>query len=246
MPRRRHHLTALLVAAALTGCGGGPGTPTPAPTLTASSSPAATSTPTPTPEPEPLTEAKAARAFAEVAVPAAYRLDLQCPPKTAQDKRICRAPLDDDLAWSASRTYLGPVLPGTSGFPATVTMNLVEAKTEAAADALYEQKVRGLRARDGSYDIPIKQKSGSYTPGERGRGSLQPTTSGSWRGTELRDRFVMVYDGSSSTSKKLTSRTRVQRRGVYVSDVSWTATKASAISDLADLPDRVSTALDQS
>jgi len=184
-----------------------------------------------------------ARTFAKVDVPEGFRVDVQCPPKTVQDKRICAAPTDDAVVWSASRTYLGPDLPGGSGLPASVTLNLTAARTEAAADVLYARHVRGLRARDGAYDIPLKRKSGTYTPGQRGRGTLTATSSGNWRGVELNDKFVLVFD--TSTSKKLTSGTRLQRRGGYILDVAWTAAKPQAVSALDDLPDRVATALDQ-
>lgn len=224
------------------GCGsGGPAnsgasgaTPTTAITPTA---------PTPTRTALQLTAERAADAFAGVDVPADFGADVQCPPEDARDKKVCGQPTSADTAWVASLTYLGNKLPDANELPATVVMNLVTAKTERSAAALYRREAAALRPRTGPYKIPVNRQAGRYTPGQQGRGTVTPQNAGAWQGVDLRDRHVLLFDGSTSGS--ITSGTRVVRRGVHVLTVTWSTGDAQARSELDQLPDRVTAALDQ-
>lgn len=248
MPQRWTWVAALSVAVALAGCGSSPAPtdePSPSPAAPTTTSPAdPTPTPTPTPTPAPLTEAAAAEALAKVAVPTGFRVDVQCPPRTAADQKICGTPNDKSVAWAVSRTYLGPRLPRANGLTSTVTLNLTAATSAQAAERFYRAQATPLRSRDGRFDVPVAQQGGGYTPGRRGRGTLTTTGSRGWRGTDLQERYVLVFDAAPSGA--LTSGTRVLRRGGYVANVSWTAGDRRSRAELADLADRVLAALDRS
>lgn len=244
MPRCRTWLGVAAGVLLLASCGGGS-----AGDLDAASSESVpvTAAPTPsrTPRPIPLqlTAEKAAEALAEVAVPAGFRVDIRCPPRSAQDKKVCGPPTDADTTWSASLTYLGTELPRANELPATLVINLVTARTERSAVALYRQQAAALRSHTGTYDIPPKKRAGSYTPGQRGRGTVTRREVGDWQGVNLSDRFVLVFDGS--TSDAVMAGTHVASRGVHVLNISWSTGDTQLCSSLAELPDRMAAALDQ-
>lgn len=228
-----------LSAGCATGAPEGSGPPGPTPTVSV-----AATTPTPTPTPLRLTAEKAADALAGVAVPAGFRADIRCPARTAKDEQICDQPTDDATAWSASLTYVGEELPKANGLRATLVMNVVTAKTERSATALYGRQAAGLRRRAGSYTIPVSRQARSYTPGQRGRGTLTSRRGGDWPGVELSESYVLVFDGS--TSRTVSSGTHLLRRGIHVLSLSWSTGDAQVRSKLAPLPDRVAAALDES
>lgn len=190
-----------------------------------------------------LTAEKAADAFAGVAVPANFRADIRCPSRAARDKRVCNQATDADTAWVASLTYLGENLPKVNRLSATVVMNVVTAKAEKSAAALYGRQVAALRTRTGPYKNPVTRQAGGYTPGQQGRGTVTPHNARAWQGIALRDRYVIVFEGS--TSGTVTSGTYVLRRGTHVLTVSWSTGDARARSKLSQLPNRVTAALDQ-
>lgn len=224
------------------GCGSGPPGSTSSPSGTPTTSVTAT-TPTPTPTALQLDAEKAADAFAGVAVPAEFRADIRCPSRSAKDKQVCNQPTNTNAAWSASLTYLGKELPKANGLLATVVMNVMTAKSERSAAALYRRQAAALRPRTGPYKIPTTRQADTYTPGQQGRGTVTPQKADSWQGVELSDRYVLAFE--ESTSGTVTSGTRVLRRGVHVLTVSWSTGDAQARSNLAELPDRVTAALDQ-
>jgi hypothetical protein len=234
----------VLAIAVLTSCGAGgggaaDGGPTASHPASASSSSPVPSAPA-TPTPVELTAARATRAFAEVEVPAGLETDVQCPPGTANDRRLC-LPAEDAVAWAVARTYLGRELPRANGLTETVTLNLATATSEQAALALYRRKTRALERYDGAYEVPAQQQGGGTIPGERGRGTLRPTTAAGWSGVDLSRQLVIVFD--SSTSGRLASGTQVLRRGAHVLDVRWTVAPGPRSGALADLPDQVVAAL---
>lgn len=246
MPKcRRRRLAVGVYVLLLAGCASGPAGE---PDAASSGSVAVTAAPTPSASPSTvplqLTAQKAAGALAEVSTPAGFRVDIRCPPRTERDKKICGPPTDADTAWSASLTYLGKELPGAYGQSATVVINLVASKTERSAAASYRQQAAALRSHTGSYDLPPKKRAGGYTPGQRGRGTATPRAAGDWKGVNLSERFVSVYD-DGSTSGRIMSGTRVARRGVYVLNISWSNGDTKTRSELAEVPDRVAAALDQ-
>jgi hypothetical protein len=192
-PARRMLLPTLVVLALAAGCSGADEPEAPAADESSRTSAPTTATPSSAAPARALTVDELAKALPQPSqVPGGSATTVSCPGDDSCQPDTASVNIDLERPGASA----GGQGPDGSFFGTDFAAVFATAHEDEAAAAAYVDELRTVAQRyDGSFDIPFEEdETGrTFTPGEKGTGTMEPTTIEGWSGQSFSR--VSVYDG---------------------------------------------------